>query len=78
MASHTAIPIAGRIAISQKISLHRCWSINGPMVRSSTKFTSDQEPEAMPDIMRGLLAREGVRADLQRNHLEATADEAGP
>src|SRR4249919_2578130 len=51
---HTAMPTAGRTAMSQKISSH--WlpfiqPVHGPMARSSRKLTSDHEPEAMPVIM---------------------------
>src|SRR5688572_1015552 len=48
------MPTAGRMAMSQKISSHR-WSFiqfdHGPMALSSTKFTSDHDPEAIPDII---------------------------
>src|SRR6187431_1190600 len=47
------MPIAGRTEISQKISSHFPAFIHpshGPIARSRTKFTSDHDPEAMPDI----------------------------
>src|SRR5215471_5628607 len=49
-----ATPNAGRTAMSQKISSHRLafiHPVHGPTTRSSTKLTSDHEPDAMPVII---------------------------
>src|SRR5215510_10125229 len=51
---HVATPNAGRTAMSQKISSHRLafiHPVHGPTTRSSTKLTSDHEPDAMPVII---------------------------
>src|ERR1043165_2748666 len=50
----TAMPIAGRSAISQKIPSQLppfIQPVHGPMARSSRKLTSDHEPDAMPVII---------------------------
>ena len=48
------MPTSGISAIIQKIASH-CWLsirlVRGPMAWSRRKFTSDHEPDAMPDII---------------------------